>query len=70
MTPQERIEDAERRLARGATDNAIASALIAIAQLLQVNIAETYGAGVLAGTELGATATADALSAVMGVTRP
>lgn len=51
MTPQERIHEAELQVDNGAQLHALANAAIAIAQLLQINIADTYAAGVLAGTD-------------------
>lgn len=53
-TPAERIQRAKEELDAGAVDYAQASALIAIAELLQINIADTYAAGVLAGSDVTA----------------
>lgn len=60
------LDRAREELAVGEMQSATAAALVAIAAALEVNIAETYTAGVMAGAE-AATGT---VAAVMGVVLP
>jgi hypothetical protein len=60
----EHIDRAEADIARGRTQDATAHALIAIAELMAINVSEAYGTAVIAGVEAGAMATAEAFGEI------
>lgn len=65
LTTAEHITNAKDVLASGgSTDYAVAHALVAIAELLQTNIAETF----IEGAKTGSLATAEALGKVLDIT--
>ena len=66
----DRIERAREALDADCPGHATAHALIAIAELLAINVGETYTSGVLAGAMAGATATTDAVAKVMSAVLP
>lgn len=65
LTPAEHITNAKEVLAAGgSTDYAVAHALVAIAELMQANSAETF----VSGVKVGAEATANAIGQVLDAT--
>lgn len=63
-TPADHIAHAKEWIDLGRPDHAIAHALIAIAETINTNRAETYAAGVLTGATVGTEATAEALTKI------
>lgn len=68
-TPAAHIARAKAEIIAGDHTAAQTHALIAIAELLSANLTESYNAGVLAGTAVGAEATCTAMSALLDITR-